>query len=701
MATANLQNVLLISDPDFDTIKTNLKNFLGSQSTFSDYDFEGSALSVLIDLLAYNTHYMAFYANMLGNESFLDTAVLRDSVVSHAKMLGYTPHSTLSARARVNLSLIGNASTVATLPKFSQFVSTGLNGVNYTFTNLDQVTVSKNTATNVFTFSNLILAEGTPVSYVYTYDSTSNPNAQFNLPDAGVDLSTIQVIVQNSSQDSTQTVYTIATDSTIIDGESNVFFVDEIKNSNYSIYFGNGVIGNSLTNGNVVIINYLISSGAVANKANNFTFTDSVYTSTGVLTSGSVTMIQSAAGGASIEGIDSIKFIAPKAYISNNRAVTKNDYITLIQKKYPALSAVNVWGGEENVPPIYGKVFISAKPALGYEITAEEKRYIAKEVISPLSILTVTPEFVDPNYIYLRISSKITYDPTLTSSTPDQISLGVKNAIYSYAASSLNQFNSYFKPSKLMRDIDDSNISISSNQIEIQLEKRLEPVIGSPRNYTINFNTELQRLQGISRIYSSKFILTIDGTSRNLQFEETPLTTTGIQQINVFNGGSDLEVAPTLIITGDGYGATANSTITNGSITSVTVTDSGIDYSTAKITAYDRDGNELTDIVLIPVFENSNGSLRAFYFDDNQNKTYYNWNSGSTVGSIDYSTGKITLSNFDPVDIIPIDPTDIISKTLKFYASPKDTLLFSNKNSILTVDTDDTSSITVTLIALK
>ena len=689
-----LENKLVVSELDFDTIKQNLKRFLQSQTTFSDYDFDGSGLSNLLDLLAYNTHYMAFYANMIANESFLDTASIRDSVISHAKMLGYTPASTQSAKGNVTLSFTSaNNAAVAnltslTIPKFTRFSSSAIDGVNYIFTNLDEKTVTK--SGNAFTFSNLIITEGLPVNFVFTFSELTNPLQEFELKDSNIDTTSIEVVVQNSGVDLTQETYIFASDATLVANTSAVYYINETKSGRYKIYFGDNILGKKLTDGNKVIVSYLLSKGADANKATKFKLLDTV----GALTSGTVVTNLYAVGGAAAESIEKIKFTAPKAYVSNNRAVTKNDYIALIQRDYPSLESVNVWGGEENIPPVYGKVYICAKPAAGFEITTTQKQYIIDNIINPLSIVTVTPEFVDADYNYLNLDVKVTYDPTATTKTPGQIETSVKNSIYNFANTSLNSFNSYFKLSRLTRDIDNIETSILSNQVEIKIEKRISPILNTAKNYTIKFNTPLKRSTGKNRITSFPAYTAYDSDDnlRSFYFEELPLSFTGVSSVNVLFGGSGLTVAPTLRVFGDGVGASVRAVITNGKVTSIIVDAGGSDYSTATIKAYDSTTDaEITSIVLEAIIENALGKIRSYYFDNNQIKVIYS----TEAGTINYKTGTISLINFLPVGI----NNDL--KVLKFYAEPDSLLFSSTKNSILTIDQEDTAALSVTTIQVK
>jgi hypothetical protein len=628
--------------------------------------------------------------NMIANESFLDTAALRSSVVSHAKMLGYTPSSIRSARARIDLTFSQtnnpgvSSITSLTLPRFTRFASSAVDGVNYTFTNLDEVTVTK--SNNAFTFSDLSIYEGNPVSQVFMYSQQINPLQEFKLQDTNIDTSTIEVIVQNSSVDLTQVTYTLATDATTVTSSSKVFYLDEFDEGKYKIYFGDDILGAKLSDGNMVIVSYLISNGEKSNKATNFTLLDSV----GGLSSGSVVVDQVASGGAAIESLDRIKNLAPKTYASNGRAVTKNDYIALIQQRYPAFEAVNVWGGEENTPPVYGKVFISAKPSAGYEISRTEKDYIINEIINPISILTVTPEFVDPDFNYLNLNVRVTYDPTATTLTPGEISTLVRTRINNYANTYLDQFNSYFKISRLMHEVDMAHPSIISNDVDVKIEKRVTPVLGVSRNYVIKFFTELKRSTGTDRISSAPAYTAYDneGILREFYFEEVPLSSTGVSTVQVILGGSNLTTTPRLDVIGDGIGASLRAVVTNGKITSVIVDKSGSDYSTASIKAYDQDDNLLTNVVLKPLIENTTGKLRSYYFDNNNIKIVFSENAGT----IDYLIGTITLSQFNPLDV-----KDSF-KILRFYAAPKNTLFNSERNTIITLDIDNQSQVTIDVI---
>lgn len=682
---ANVDQKLTISELDFSDIKTNLKNFLRDQQEFSDFDFEAAGINVLLDILAYNTHYMAFYNNMIANEMFLDTALLRDSVVSHAKMLGYTPVSATSARAKVNLQIIrpqGNTQSTLTLPKYTRFQSEAIDSTSYTFVNRGAAVANYDPTCNRFCFDNLYIYQGQPLTYTFTYDSTSNPEQSFELPDIGVDTASLEVIVQESATSLRSEKYIFAPKATSTSNTSAVFFLDEVRGGKYRVYFGDGVIGKSLTNGNVVIVNYLKTDGAAANKANAFTLVQSV----GGFSNAIVYPLVAASGGSSVESLDRVRYAATKAFTSNNRGVTKDDIIALINQNYPYFEAVNVWGGEENQPPVYGKVYIAAKPSNGYEITESEKLTVINEVIKPVSVVTVIPEFVDVDYNYLNIFAEVFYDPTRTNLSQDGINATVRNAIINYKNQDLDNFNSRFKLSKLLRYIDDSNISISYSDAIATIEKRLVPQVGAARNYTLNFGTSLSREDPKYRVYSTPAFTKYDseGALRKCFFEETPGTSSGVEAIEIVAAPTSYLSPPTLSIVGDGFGANAYPVIVNGRITEIVVDNPGVNYTTATVTMYYQDEFDNTGNFNV-VLQGRYGILRSFFFDDNNVKTVLN----PEAGTIDYKLGTITLREFDPIAIE--DPL----KILRIVAKPDTNNFESARSRIITIDEEDVSAITV------
>ena len=345
---------LRVTELDFDTIKENLKTFMKSQAEFSDYNFEGSGLSVLLDVLAYNTHYCAYYMNMMANEMFIDSAVLRQSVVSHAKLLGYTPRSRVASQATINVSfqeVVGGSNSAMTIPKFTKFTSAPKDGKSYTFVSVEQRVVSKNTG-GYFNFESLQIKEGNPVSYVFTFDAQTNEKQVFVLPDEGIDTSTLTVQVQKSIDNYALTTFEKAEDSTsVVSVDAAVYYLEENRNGKYQIYFGDGIIGQALKNGNIVVVSYVITSGNAANGIRTFKLADNIMPGAVV----NIELATESNAGNQEETIDQVKFTAPKSFVAQNRAVTKNDYVALINRNYPYFDSVAVWGGEENDPPVYGK----------------------------------------------------------------------------------------------------------------------------------------------------------------------------------------------------------------------------------------------------------------------------------------------------------------------------------------------------------
>ena len=683
---------LRVTELDFDTIKTNLKSFLKSQNEFSDYDFDGSGLSVLLDILAYNTHYNAYYLNMIANESFLDTALLRNSVVSHAKKFGYVPRSATAARATINFTINSLNSTPGslTLPRGYTFLSSLFDDRLYSFVTLEDTTVSK-TGTN-FVFSNLKIYEGSLNRYSYNHSQASNPKQIFAIPEGNIDTSTLKVTVQQSTSNTDTVVYNLSSDVINLTANSQVYFLQEGVNNQYEIYFGDDVIGKKLPDGGVVNVTYLSTSGSVSNKANSFIATAPVSS----FTNFTVNSVASAAGGSERETVDQIKFSAPLQFISQNRAVTKNDYVKLIQQRYPQFDAVNVWGGEENIPPIYGKVFISAKPKLGFEVSDTEKDYFINEIVKPISVLTVTPEFVDVDYNYIKLISTVYYDPTKTTLNTSTLQSKITTAINSFSNLNLNKFNSIFSSSKLRTNIDNSDVSVVSNELEIFLSKRFRPLLNQTNSYTLDFGVELSRGTTLDNFYSSPTFTILDENlvQRSCFIEEVPSSFTGVETVSVITPGSNYTTTPTVEIVGDGRGAKAVALIVNGKLNSIKVTNPGIGYTTSAIRIIGGGG---TGATAEAVLENRYGKIRLAYFKPDEvtsksTKVVLNSSKDEGVtGTIDYVLGKITIDNFSPLSV------DNDFGELTINVRPKSTVLQSIKNKMLAFDQTDPTSVVVEL----
>jgi hypothetical protein len=685
---ANPEAKLKVAELDFDAIKTNLKGFLKSQSEFSDYNFEGSGMSVLLDILAYNTHYMGYYLNMVSNEMFIDTAIKRGSVVSHAKLLGYVPRSRIAARAVIDLTVTpvaNDSNSSITIPRFTRFISETKDGVNYIFVNPSAKIVSKNTSTGLFNVDNLEIKEGQPNAITFTYDSQTNPKQYFEIPDEGIDTSTIQVTVQRSAENANQRSYILAQDATNVAADALVYYLEENKNGKYQIYFGDGVIGKALTDGNIVVVSYIITSGTSANNLKEFKPVDTILNGATV----AVTLESESSSGAPAEDIERIRFTAPKAYISQNRAVTKNDYIALINRDYPYFEAVNVWGGEENDPPVYGKVFYTAKPLGGYEITVTETNYINEYILKPFSVLTVTPEYVEADYNFLIINVDINYDPTQTNKSSNEITVNVVNAIKAFCNQNLDTFNSSFKVSQLARAIDDSEQSITSNDISVAIEKRFSADITRTTSYTLDFGTELVQGTTSQRLVSSPSFGYLDaaGIERNCFLEEVLQSFTGIETIDIVTSGSGYITTPDVIIDGDGTGASARALIVNGAVKKIEVVNPGTGYTSASVTVSGGGGAGATARVNL---QGRNGKLRIYYFDTNSIKKTIT----EDIGTIDYQNGIVKLNNFSPTSVD--DPFG----TLIIRAIPRKKIFSSVRNRIITLDASDPTAITTTINAI-
>jgi len=688
MTTSN--TVLRIAELDFDTIKINLREYLRSQNQFTEYDFEGSGLNILLDVLSYNTHYMAYYLNMIGNEMFLDSATLRNSVASHAKHLNYVPTSTKGATASIDIVVADTDPTsglsTITLPAHSKFQSQQIDGVNYTFVNLDSYSASKNVTSNTYTFSNVLITQGETITYNVVVDAT-NTKRRFLIPDANIDTSTLIVSITNSSVDSTKNTFILADDVTTLDSNSKVYFLEETDEDNYNIYFGDGIIGKNLSDDNIVNLKYLSSDGQASNKANSFTFISSLGSFSNVV----VNSISAAAGGSQRDTIDRIKFLAPRFYTAQNRAVTKDDYGTLLLKDYPDVESISVWGGEENIPVVYGKIFISMKPKSGYVITQAEKDRIVKELISNRNVVTVTPEIVDPDFLYLKFEIAVNYG--IKNTILDEASLAniVKNIVNSYNDTDLEKFNSAYRTSKLQNLISSGEDSFLGSSVETVIQKRFEPTLNELKNYVIDFSVPLSRGLYTEKLYSYPTFSILDGAgiSRDALIEETPLSFTGVESIEITNSGSGYTDSPTVKITGDGSGATGKAVVVNGKIISINIVNKGSNYTAAIVSITDDTGSGAT---AISVLSASIGVLRSYYIlGTTGEKVILNEN----FGTINYDTGQINITNFKPTSIT--SNPNYASGVLTLNIYPLDTTILPSRNRLLSIDPEDPTAILVTM----
>ena len=683
---------LRVTELDFDTIKLNLKTFLNQQSQFTDYDFEGSGLNVLLDILAYNTHYNAYYLNMVANESFLDSALLRDSVVSHAKTLGYLPHSMKAPNATINFLVNAPTSTDGTLtiPAGYSFLSNQIDSKVYNFVVLEDTTVTK--ANNSYYFENLDISEGQLITYSFNHNQTTNPKQTFTLPDNDIDTTSIKVGVSPTSTTTDIAVYNLVTDILDVTNDSEVYYLQETKNGQYQIYFGNGVIGKTLPDGAVVSVTYLVTNGTSANKANNFvgalTLTDSLNET---LTNFTVTPVSAASGGAERETVDDIKFGSAAQFATQNRLITTKDYESYIRKNYPSIDSISVWGGEEETPRAYGKVFVSLKPKEDYYISETEKRRILTEIIAPKAIVSVETIIRDPEYLYLLVSNYVQYNKNKTTQNAEGIKNSIKNSILLYNQTFLNKFGATFVLSKLQDSIDgvDLNAILGSETI-LRLQKRFEPDLTISASYVINFNSVLHRGTLTNRMTSTEFdVFDRTGTRRTVILEEIPQSYTGVSSIQVTNRGAGFITNPTVTITGDGVGATATATIVNGGLDTITVTNRGSGYTRAVATLSGGDGGYGASALVI--LDARYGNIRTIYFDALSQRQVVNEN----VGTIDYNSGTITLNDLRILSVVSID--GLIRLTIESERG----IVTSNKSTIITIDPTDTNAITTNLVEIE
>lgn len=526
MANKKIQTAEL----DFDNIKTNLKTYLKGQNQFKDYDFEGSTLSVLLDVLSYNTHYNALYTNLAINESFLDSASKRGSVVSRAKEIGYIPSSAKCATATVDVVVSNTTSTptTLTLPKYSLF-TTKVDNTQFNFYTLEDNTALVSNGT--YTFSNITIREGTPLSFKYTVSS----GQRYIIPNIDVDISTLGVRVQDTSTSTNFSTFINQEEIINLTSKDNVFFIKEIEGEMYELEFGNGVIGKALENGNVVHISYFVGNKTLPNGARTFMYQGSTLLG-GVV---STTTKLAAFGGVDKEDIDTIRYNAPRAYQSQNRGVTVNDYKSIILTRYDEAESVNVWGGEDNIPPVYGKVYLSIKPKTSQTLTNLQKDYVINSILKPRNIVTITPEIVDPEYINIEVDSTIYYNPRTTTKTTSQINTLARGTILDYNNNYLNSFDGIFRFSQFSKYLDSTDPSIVSSITTLKLHREVQPKYNVSSNYRIDLVNPIYYSEVPEQsVLTSGFYMA--GYTEILYMEDLPYAETGTGTFRIFYYDADL-----------------------------------------------------------------------------------------------------------------------------------------------------------------
>ena len=475
-------NKLVVSDFDFDNIKQNLKAFLQDQPEFSDYNFEGSGFAVLLDTLAYNTHYLGFNANMLANEMYLDSADIRKNIVSLAKSLGYTPSSAKSPVADVDITVNNATGSTITMNKGTSF-TTLVDNVTYQFVTNEDNTISP--VNGVYKFSNVNIHEGTLVSHRFTVDST-DVDQKFIIPNLNADTSTLKVTIQNSATDTSTSNYTLATGLRSIDNTSKVYFLQETDTGKFEVYFGDGVIGEKLTDGNIIILQYIVTNREEANGASSFSLSGSIDGFTDV----TITTNSSAQGGSDAETKESIRFNAPLQYTSQDRAVTTTDYETLVRSIYPNVQSISAWGGEDDETPVYGVVKISIKPKSGSELTNSTKSDIITK-LKPYNVASVRPEIVEPSITSLLLVVNAKYNKQSTAKTAETLKSEIIETLTNYSANTLSQFDGVFRFSKVTGLIDDVDSAILSNITTVKMRKEFTPTLATSTKYSVFFRNAI------------------------------------------------------------------------------------------------------------------------------------------------------------------------------------------------------------------
>ncbi len=539
---------------DFDQVRTSLKEYLRANSTFTDYDFEGSNLSSIIDLLAYNTYITSYNANMVSNEVFIDSATLRENVVSLARNIGYLPKSRKAASATVSFfidcSNISPTPASITLKKGPVAATSGTFGnQSFVFSIVSDITVP--VLDGIASFNEIAIHQGSLLTSNFTYSSRT-PNAKFILPNAGIDTDLLNVVVKGSQQSTTQVQYSPQDSLFDITKTSKVYFLQEVEDERYQLIFGDGIFGKALEEGNYIIADYIVCNGDSANGVNQFEFAGSLsYSRNGTdytVTDGIslITTDISSKGGETIESVDSIKKFAPRIYASQNRALTANDYETLIPAKiYPETESISVFGGEELIPPQYGKVFISIKPKTGDFLPNLIKENIRMK-LKKYAVAGIVPEILDLKYLYIEVSSKIYYNTNLATGAA-AVSSTVQNNANKYAESSeLNKYGARFKYSKFLNIIDQSDAAITSNITTVTMRRDLRAALNTFAEYSIGFGNEfhIRSMDGYN-IKSSAF--KISGIADDVYISDIPNTNRIDGSLFLFTLPSPSSTDPTIV----------------------------------------------------------------------------------------------------------------------------------------------------------
>ena len=499
-----------VANLDFTEIKSSLKEYLRSNSDFTDYDFEGSTLSTLLDVLAYNTYYTAFNANMVVNEAFLESATLRDNVVSLAKQIGYLPKSSVSPTAVLNInadfSTQNNIPSIVKMPRGSQYL-TRINGTTYSFITAKDYVVGLNSQ-SIAEFQDVEIKEGNYVIETFTFNSAIPQ--RFILQNSGIDTGTLKVTVRPTFNSTSVVEYRLADSIIGFDGTSQVFFLQEGEDERYEIIFGDGILGKKLDSNNYIEVSYITTNGSAANAARVFSYGAVLEDQVGgndYAPTVTLTTTTAASGGESLETVDSIKRNAPKFFNTQNRAVTADDYESIIRRIFPAIADIVCFGGEDASPPEYGKVKIVVKPSYATKLSAYTKNLISTD-LKKYAVVSVTPEIVDPSITYVELNSNIYYNKSKTTLNESELKASVINSLTTYRGTSdLEKFNGRFKYSRIVGIIDATDESITSNETEIKLRKDFIPVLNTVTQYEICYQNVVKSGCSNPSVQSSGFVV--------------------------------------------------------------------------------------------------------------------------------------------------------------------------------------------------
>ena len=554
------------SELDFDQIKANIVAYMqDTDTTFNDYNYDGSAMSTIIDVLGYITHINSMNANFALNETFLDTAQLRTSVVSHAKLLGYTPRSIAPSIAYVNVKMnydttvtplwnhdSNNDPLPLTMSRGTTF-QTVIDGVTYPMFASATSTINFD-STNGWLFSNIAIEQGTLGSITYTYQN--NTFETYLIPVNNVNTKSIKVTVTDAASTSAAKVYTLNKNVVNLTGTSEVYFLEESRDGYFEVKFGDNIIGRRPGNGNTVKIEYsYISSGTDVNGTSVFTMTGSLNNNTDE----TVTLVTKATGGAPRETKEAIKFNAPLAHVSQNRAVTPDDYKSILQNEFADIEAVNVWGGEDHTTPDYGKVYISIKPLSADVLTATQKETIKTNILKPKNVVSITPVLVDPEYTYIDLEVFFKYNPNLATVTAAGLATSIRSTLVAYNTDILKGFGGVFRASNVVQKIDATNIAILSNVTRVKMTKKVTPALGTATAYSLKFNqalTDLDATSGTTGAYVTSTMFTYSGVQCMLKdYYDTSTESRIIQIVDAAgliydtNAGSINETTGTVTLT--------------------------------------------------------------------------------------------------------------------------------------------------------